>query len=123
MSNHINYEDKVVIGPAATATPGEYNLYVTKGILAERVRVALTTGEWADYVFSADYVLNDPKYVEAFIKEHQHLPNVPSAQEVGNNGIDLGKMNAVLLRQIEELWLHTIELNKRIEQLEKKLKN
>ena len=121
LTNHINYEGKVVIGPAATATPGDYNLYVTKGVLAERVRVALTTGEWADYVFSADYVLNDPTYVEAYIKEHQHLPNVPSAQEVGKEGIDLGKMNATLLRQIEELWLHTITLNKRVEQLEKEL--
>jgi len=53
------------------------------------------------------------------VKKNKHLPNVPSADEVVENGINLGEMDATLLRQIEELWLHTIELNNEKENLEK----
>ncbi len=121
-SNHILYNGKVVIGPAGTAIPGDYNLYVTKGILAEKVRVALTSGQWADYVFAKNYRLNSLSYVESYINTHQHLPNVPSAKEVETNGVDVGKMDATLLRQIEELYLHVIELNKKVESLEEEVR-
>ncbi len=120
-SNHILYNGKVVIGPNGTAIPGDYNLYVTKGILAEKVRVALTSGQWADYVFAKNYHLNSLSYVESYINQHQHLPNVPSAKEVEENGVDVGKMDATLLRQIEELYLHVIELNKKVESLEEEV--
>jgi hypothetical protein len=47
-----------------------------------------------------------------YIEKNSHLPNVPSAKEVAANGVELGKMDATLLRQIEELTLHMIELKK-----------
>ncbi len=121
-SNHILYNGKVLIGPAGTAIPGDYNLYVTKGILAEKVRVALTSGQWADYVFAKNYHLNSLSYVESYINTHQHLPNVPSAKEVEEKGVDVGQMDATLLRQIEELYLHVIELNKKVEGLEEEVR-
>jgi len=104
-------------------TPDGYSLYVENGILTERVRVASKDNpvEWADYVFEEDYALNSTEEVETFIKENQHLPNVPSAKEVGEKGVDIVEMDATLLRQIEELWLHTIQQNKRIQELEKQL--
>jgi len=119
--NKIHNAGKVLIGPANTAVPGAYNLYVTKGILTERVRVSQTSGNWADYVFAKDYPLNSIPYVEQHIKTNKHLPNVPSAATVEKEGIDLGNMDATLLRQIEELWLHTIELNKKVQLLEEEL--
>ena len=121
--NNMMYHDgKIVIGSATTKIPGDYNLYVTKGILSEHVRVALTSGNWSDYVFEEDYLLHPIPYVEKYIAENKHLPNVPSASTVEQEGVDLGSMQAVLLRQIEELWLHTIELNKKIESMEEQLK-
>jgi len=57
--------------------------------------------------------------VEAYIKSHKHLPGVPSADEVVEQGIDMAKMDATLLQKIEELTLHMIEMNKRVEALEK----
>jgi predicted RNase H-like nuclease (RuvC/YqgF family) len=48
---------------------------------------------------------------------------VPSAEQVIKEGIDLGKMDAKLLEKIEELTLYMLELNKKIEQLEKENKN
>ncbi|MBK8145212.1 MAG: hypothetical protein IPK62_09550 [Bacteroidetes bacterium] len=37
------------------------------------------------------------------------------------NGIDLGKMDAKLLQKVEELTLHLIELNKKMEDMQKRL--
>ncbi|OJY81406.1 MAG: hypothetical protein BGP13_15550 [Sphingobacteriales bacterium 40-81] len=48
-----------------------------------------------------------------FIKEHNHLPGIPSAKEIENDGgIDLGEMNRKLLEKVEELTLYIIELKK-----------
>jgi hypothetical protein len=52
--------------------------------------------------------------VEAYIKEHQHLPDLPSEEEVRANGIDVAQMNALLLKKIEELTLYVIELEKKV---------
>ena len=55
--------------------------------------------------------------METFIQHHQHLPDVPSAAEVEQNGVNLGEMEAVLLRKIEELTLYVIEQDKAIRKL------
>ena len=60
---------------------------------------------------------------KAFVQEHKHLPEIPSGQEMIANGIDLGEMNLKLLQKIEELTLHLIEQNERIEHLENALEN
>jgi len=97
-----------------------YNLFVTGGILTEEVRVALV-GEWADYVFKADYKLPSLQEVEKHIKDEGHLINIPSAEEVEQNGIELGEMNKLLLEKVEELTLYMIELNKKIEAQQKEI--
>ena len=78
---------------------------------------------WPDYVFAEDYELPTLGEIEAYINTHKHLPEIPSAQEVEENGLTLGEMNALLLKKIEELTLHTIEqekaLDARHEMLEK----
>jgi len=73
---------------------------------------------WPDYVFNKDYNLLPLVELEQFISENQHLPNVPSAAEVEANGIELGKMNAVLLQKVEELTLYIIQMEKRLAELE-----
>jgi len=112
-------ESTVASVPDASA----YGLYVTKGILAEKVKVALQTDgvNWSDYVFEEDYDLNTVEEVKDFIEENGHLPNVPSAEEVVKNGVDMVEMDATLLRQIEELWLHVIELKKENEALKEEI--
>ena len=67
-----------------------------------------------------DYKLPTLAEVEQFIAENNHLPNVPSAAEVEANGIQLGEMNAVLIRKVEELTLYIIQLEKRLSELEGK---
>jgi hypothetical protein len=99
-------------------TPTGYKLFVEQGILTEKVKVAVATSPaWADYVFAADYNLKSLSEVEAFIKENKHLPNVPSADELVKEGLDLGKMQATQMEKIEELTLYMIEMKKEINTL------
>lgn len=74
--------------------------------------------DWPDYVFQTSYELMPLDSVENYISENGHLPNVPSAQEVEKNGIELGDGQAVLLRKLEELTLYIIELEKKQKALE-----
>ena len=73
---------------------------------------------WADHVFNDDYNLLDLKDVEAHIKQFRHLPDVPSAAQVAEKGINLVEMNVKLLQKVEELTLYIIEQNSRITELE-----
>lgn len=107
---------------AVSGTPAGYKLYVQSGILTEKVRVAINgSGNWADYVFHKDYKLSSLSELEKFIQRNRHLPNIPSAEEVVRDGIDLGQMNAKLLEKIEELTLYMIEMNKKNENLLKQI--
>ena len=81
--------------------------------------IEVKTDVWSDFVFYDDYYLRPLCEVEKFIKTNRHLPDVPSESEVLENGVNVGQMSAVLLQKIEELTLYIIELNKRIEDLEK----
>lgn len=108
----------------ATTYNGDYKLYVANGILTERVKVALkTTSDWADYVFAEDYKLKTLSEVEEYIKNHKHLPGVPSAEEVVETGIDMAQMDAKLLEKIEELTLYIIDLEKKLQAQEEKIES
>ena len=69
---------------------------------------------WADDVFAPSYRNASLAEVEQHIKEHGHLPGVPSAQQATTDGVTVGEMQATLLRKIEELTLHAIEQEKRL---------
>ncbi len=93
-----------------------------KKIYAESFEV--TTGAvgiyWFDHVFDKNYNLRPISEVEKYINENHHLPEIPSQQEVNENGYNLGDMQGKLLMKIEELTLYIIELEKRISELEGK---
>lgn len=81
----------------------------------KRLRVTLT--DWPDYVFGEGYRLRPLAEVEEYVKEHNHLPDVPSAAEVEAEGADLGEMNKVLLQKVEELTLYIIDLQRQINEM------
>lgn len=113
---------KVLIGDNVNIPEG-YKLYVNGGILTNRVTVAFPNSAlWADYVFAPDFVLKPLAEVERYVRQHRHLPDVPSAQEVSEQGVDVAKMNALLLQKIEELTLYQIDLQKQVLGLESKIK-
>lgn len=101
-------------------TANSYRLIVQDGIITEKVKVALrTTADWADYVFEPEYQkkMMSLEQVEKFAKENKHLPNVPSAQQLKDNGMDVGETSKMFMEKIEELTLYMIELNKEIKAL------
>lgn len=92
-----------------------YKLYVKDGIKTEKIKVEFANvNGWADYVFQLDYDLMPLDELEKFILKNKHLPEVPSAIEVVNNGVELKEMNVLLLKKVEELTLHLINLNDEI---------
>jgi len=99
-----------------TSTTGTHKLAVDGTIGAREVKVE--TGTWSDFVFEEDYKLRSLGEVENYIQQHKHLPDVPGEEEVLENGIELGKMDAKLLQKIEELTLYIIEQEKKIDSLE-----
>lgn len=73
----------------------------------------------ADFVFASDYNLKPIQDVEKFISEKNHLPEIPSAKEMSENGVEIGNFQIKLLQKIEELTLYLISQNKEIENLKK----
>lgn len=101
-----------------TSNPKNYKLAV-EGIVGAR-KVKVTQESWADFVFDPGYRLPSLQELEQYIREHRHLPDIPTEQEVLAEGIDLGEMNKKLLQKVEELTLHVIDLNNRLKALENK---
>ncbi|MDR1112299.1 MAG: hypothetical protein LBL18_00835, partial [Bacteroidales bacterium] len=90
-----------------------------EGIVKAR-EVLVTLSNWPDYVFAPDYELPSLSETESYIRDNGHLPEMPSAAEVEADGVKVGEMNALLLKKVEELTLYVIELQKQINELEKR---
>lgn len=83
--------------------------------------VIVEAANWPDYVFEESYNLLSLAEIEAFIKANKHLPEVPSAEAVEKDGVMVGEMNALLLKKIEELTLHVIDIKKENTKLKERL--
>lgn len=81
--------------------------------------IYVKTDVWSDYVLSESYKLPSLKSVEEYIVINGNLPEVPDEKQVKENGVNVSEMNVILLKKIEELTLYVIDLNKKIETLEK----
>lgn len=99
-----------------TSSPGE-KLTVAGKIHAREVMVDLNV-PGPDYVFEKDYKLRTIMELEDFLLQNSHLPEMPPAREMEQNGLSLSEMNMLLLKRIEELTLYIIDQEKRINSLE-----
>jgi hypothetical protein len=94
-----------------TASP-DSKLTVKGDIHTREVRVDLSGAVGPDYVFEKDYDLLSLSELETYINQNKHLPEVPSAKEMEAEGLNLKEMNLLLLKKVEELTLHLIEMKK-----------
>jgi hypothetical protein len=121
---HINSAVAVVFEPhlARFGYDGyEMGMNVNGKINATEVQVKLDA--WQDEVFDVDYALMDLNDLETYISANRHLPEVPAESEVISNGINVGEMNALLMKKIEELTLYVIDLKKENEEIKTRLEN
>lgn len=100
-------------------TPRE-KLTVNGTVLSTKMKVVQSV--WPDYVFSTHYKLLPLKGLEEYIRQNKHLPDIPSAQQVEKEGLDLGSNQAALLKKIEELTLYVLQQNEKLEIQSKRLK-
>jgi hypothetical protein len=106
-----------------TTSPGDYKLKVNGKINCTELVVSLgglisreeggEEGEieWPDYVFAEDYNLQSLDEVASYIEQNKRLPEMPSAAEVAENGVNIGEINALLLKKVEELTLYILQQN------------
>lgn len=113
-------ENSKVLVLRKSETEDVFRVYGNGNVWATEVNIALKT-DFPDYVFEKSYYLRSLSEVEKFINSYKHLPDVPSAEEVKETGINVGEMNTILLRKIEELTLYMIELKKENEEMQKKI--
>lgn len=114
---HIDGTGNVSIG---TTNAKGYKLAVNGSAIFTKAIVKPFTA-WPDYVFEPGYNLQPLASVENFIKQNKHLPDVPSAAEINENGINIGEQQTVLLKKTEELTLYIIEQDKTIKSQQEQL--
>jgi hypothetical protein len=73
-------------------------------------------------VFDKKYPLLPLKDVGTFIEKNGHLPNIPTAEEIRVNGLNVAEMDKKLLEKIEELTLYILQQQKTIDDQREKLK-
>jgi len=93
-----------------------HKLAINGDIIATKITVK-PYANWPDYVFKPQYHLPSLAEVKKYIDQNQHLPDVPSAATVEKDGQDLGEMNKILLKKVEELTLYMIEKDKEVKEI------
>jgi hypothetical protein len=83
--------------------------------------VLVDINDWCDYVFDSTYQLMPLPNVASYLIQNHHLPGVPSASEVATSGVNLGTMDATLLKKVEELTLYVIQLSNQNDDLQRKI--
>lgn len=105
-----------------TGTHSDYRLAVEGKIVAKEIIVTIDNwDDWPDYVFKPNYNLMPLAELEQSINTNGHLPGMPSANDIKENGINVTEVQTKMLEKIEELTLYMIELKKENEVLKQEI--
>jgi len=107
-----------VEGTISTNNFSSNNCYVRGQIRGQEVVVTMIG--WPDYVFEKEYKLMPLSVVKDSVNKYKHLPGIPSMDDILKNGANVGDVQALLLKKIEELTLYTISLQEQVDQLKSK---
>jgi hypothetical protein len=108
---------RVGIGVQLAANlPAGYMLAVDGKIIGEEMRIQ-NSNNWPDYVFAEEYNLMPLDELKETITRQKHLPNIPPASVVEEEGILIGDMQKRMMEKIEELTLYLLELHESNKQL------
>lgn len=121
----ITAEGKIGIGVAAADIPGSssvYDLFVDGGIATRDVQVKIGP-PWPDFVFDAGHHLIPLDQLRTYLCANRHLPGIPSAAQVeANGGVELGDLQARMLKVVEEQALYILQLEERLGAMEQRMK-
>jgi len=95
---------------AGVSIPTGYMFAVDGKIISEELRIQ-NSDNWPDYVFSDEYDLMPLEELKKSIERNNHLPNIPSAVVVRQDGILIGDMQKRMMEKIEELTLYILEMH------------
>ena len=90
------------------------SLRVTGKIATTEVCVT-PTAAWCDYVFEKDYKLMPLKDLGKYVTDNKHLPEIPTTAEIAKTGVNIGEINVLYLKKIEELTLYLLQQQKQLE--------
>jgi len=90
-----------------TTNPGTSQLAV-QGTIASNKVIVTQQSPFPDFVFDPGYRLLSLDSLSCYIRNNHHLPDLPSAENVARNGLDLGSSQVVLVKKIEELTLYLL---------------
>ena len=93
-------------------------IFYSNSAFTRKVRV--TTLVFPDFVFKKDYSLRTIPELKEYVTSNRHLPGISSEKEVKEGGLDLGALSKGLLQNIEEMTLYLIQLDSRLDKLEKR---
>jgi hypothetical protein len=105
-----------------TSNPQGYMLAINGSAIATSITVKLYAN-WPDYVFKKDYQIPSLSDIKTYIDKNQRLPEMPSEEQVAKDGLNLGEMNILLVKKVEELTLYLIEKDKKEQEQGTLLKN
>jgi hypothetical protein len=120
-SNYVTRMRITKSGNVGIGTTNPANKLDVNGII--RAKEVKVESNWSDFVFEDNYNLPSLNHVESYIKENKHLPDVPSAKQVEEEGLSMSQMMAKQMQKIEELTLYVIEQNKQLSNQNKKLES
>lgn len=113
------YAPQVLIyGQGGASFLGGNTLLGVDGKIGAREVVVTLANPFPDYVFKPGYKLLSLSETEKYIAVNSRLPEMPSAEQVEKDGLEVAKTTALLVQKIEELTLYMIEMNKKIKKIE-----
>jgi hypothetical protein len=113
ITGELNSDEHGVLFMAQNAERKVFQIDNNGLVHAREIRIDLSNS-WPDYVFKPTYNLMSIANLEKYIANFHHLPNIPDAETIEKEGINLGEMNKLLMEKVEELTLYIIEQNRQI---------
>jgi hypothetical protein len=117
-TNKVNFavlsDGRTHIGAKRPLPGGIHNnamLSVDGKVLAREIYVNISNNVWPDYVFAKKYKLAPLNEVKVFIEKEKHLPGVPTAKELEENGLSIADIQSIQMEKTEELFLYNIKIN------------
>lgn len=108
------------IGTKSSSAHSDAMLTVDGKVVCKDLYVTASS-DWPDFVFEKNYKLANLSDVRAYYEANKHLPNVPTACEIEEKGINMSEMSAIQMQKIEELTLYIVQLKEELDALKKQI--